>query len=52
MRVACITIIENFLFTSIDDEYSKIGALNCLTAFTVVCPAARATMPWLYDSIR
>lgn len=52
MRTACITIIENMLFTSIDEEYSKIGALHTLTAFTVVSLAARSSMPWLYESIR
>lgn len=52
MRVLCITLMENMIMHSIDDEYSKIGALNCLTALTVVSHHARVTMPWLYESIR
>ena len=52
MRVACITIMENMFTTSIDEEYSKIGVLNCLTALTIVSSSARSTMPWLYESIR
>lgn len=52
MRVACITVIENLCLLSIDNEYSKIGMLHCLTAFTVVSSSARTAMPWLYESIR
>tara|TARA_B100000900_G_C20600052_1_gene725101 strand:+ start:2872 stop:4050 length:1179 start_codon:yes stop_codon:yes gene_type:complete len=52
MRVLCITLMENMIMHSIDDEFSKIGALNCLTALTVVSHHARVTMPWLYESIR
>ena len=52
MRVLCITLMENMIMHSIDEEFSKIGALNCLTALTVVSHHARVTMPWLYESIR
>lgn len=52
MRVACLTVMENMFLMSIDEEYSKIGILQCLTAFTVVSNAARTSMPWLYESIR
>lgn len=52
MRVACITVIENMFIMSIDEEYSKLGVLQCLTALTVVSSGARTSMPWLYESIR
>ena len=52
MRVAVVTIIENMIYASIDEEYSKIGSLHCLTALTVVSPGARATLPWLWESLQ
>lgn len=52
MRIACLTVIENIFLMSIDVEYSKIGILQCLTAFTVVSSSARTSLPWLYESIR
>lgn len=52
MRVLCVTVMENMIMHSIDQEYSKLGALYCLTALTVVSHHARVTMPWLYESVR
>jgi hypothetical protein len=51
MRILAITVMENMIYQSIDEEYSKIGALHCLTALTVVSSHARIAMPWLYESI-
>ena len=51
MRIAAVTIIENLIYASDDEEYSKIGALHCLTALTVVSSGARTTLPWLWESI-
>ena len=51
MRILAITVIENMIYQSIDEEYSKIGALHCLTGLTVVSSNARTAMPWLYESI-
>ena len=52
MRILCVTLMENMIMQGVDEEYSKIGALHCLTSLTVVSHAARVTMPWLYESIR
>ena len=51
MRILSISLMENMIYQSIDEEYSKIGALYCLTALTVVSSSARIAMPWLYESI-
>lgn len=52
MRVAVVTIIENMIYASIDEEYSKLGVLHCLTAFTIVSHPARTTLPWLWESVQ
>jgi hypothetical protein len=52
MRAAVVTIIENMIYASSDDEYSKIGALHCLTALTIVSPQARCALPWLWESVQ
>jgi hypothetical protein len=39
------------VFTGIDTEYRKIGALHILSALTVVSSNARNAIPWLYDTI-
>jgi hypothetical protein len=39
------------VFTGIDIEYRKIGALHVLSALTTVNLEARLAMPWLYDSV-
>ncbi len=51
MRILSISLMENMIYQSIDEEYSKIGAMHCLTALTVVSSNARLALPWLYDSI-
>lgn len=51
IQFVCLTILENFIYTGIDDDHRKIGALHVLSALTIVSPRARQSMPWLYESI-
>lgn len=51
LRRVCLTIMENFVYTGIDDEFRKIGAMHVLAILTHVSPGARESIPWLYDSI-
>ena len=47
----CLTVMEHMVFTGVDDEYRKLGALHVLTALTTVSLPARNSMIWLYESI-
>lgn len=51
LRIICITIIEDMIYTGVDIEYKTIGAFHVLSALTVVNMDARASMPWLYESL-
>jgi len=51
IQFICLTIMENMIYTGVDDEHRKIGALHVLTALTLVSSHARAALPWLYESI-
>ena len=51
LREACITIIENMVYTGEDTDFRKLGALHVLTALTVVSIPARNNMIWLYESL-
>jgi hypothetical protein len=51
IRELCISLVEDLVFTGIDDEYRRLGALHVLTALTLVSSAARGSLPWLYESI-
>jgi hypothetical protein len=51
IQEACLRVFENMVFTGIDIEYRKIGALHVLSALTTVSLEARLAMPWLYDSV-
>ena len=51
LQTICITIIEDMIYTGIDVEYKTIGAFHVLSALTFVNLDARASMPWLYESI-
>jgi len=52
IQEACLIVFENLVFTGIDIEYRKLGAIHALTALTVVSQNARNSMPWLYESIQ
>ena len=43
--------MENMIYSGLNVEYRKIGALHSLTALTMVSIQARQIMPWLYESI-
>jgi len=50
-KIICITIFENFIYTGIDEEHCKLGAMYCLIALTRVSQSARIMLPWLYEAI-
>lgn len=51
VKLACITIMENLIYTGINDDFKQIAALHILTAITHVSEDARNQLPYLYDSI-
>jgi hypothetical protein len=51
IKSACLTIIENLVYSGIDEDHRKIGTLHALTALTLVSRNARNAMPWLYESV-
>ena len=51
VRKACLTVMENIVYTGINDEYKQLGAMHVLRALTMVSGDARASLPWLYESI-
>ena len=51
VRRAAITIMENIIYTGINNEYKQIGALHVLTALTHVSIQAGASLPWLFESV-
>lgn len=50
-RAICLYIIENMVYTGIDVEYQKLGALHVLSVLTIVSMDARRNMMWLYESL-
>lgn len=51
LRRVCLTVMENFVYTGVDEDFRKIGAMHVLTILTHVSLNARDSIPWLYDSI-
>lgn len=51
IKFVCLTIIENMVYSGIDEEFRKLGTLHALSALTIVSNPARMSMPWLYESI-
>ena len=51
IKTACLIVMENMIYSGIDQDCRKIGCLHVLTGLTVVSAPARTAMPWLYDSI-
>jgi hypothetical protein len=45
-----VTIMENFIFKSIDDNNSSLGAMYILTALTLVNSRCAEALPWLYET--
>jgi hypothetical protein len=51
IKKACLIVMENLIYSSVDIECRKISALHVLSCLTIISPAARSAMPWLYESI-
>jgi hypothetical protein len=51
IKEKCIHVMENFVYTGIDDEYRKIGVYYVLSALTVVSLGARMNLYWLYETM-
>lgn len=51
LRRVCLTVMENLVYTGLDEEFRKIGAMHVLTILTHVSLNARNSIPWLYESI-
>ncbi len=51
LRRVCLTVMENLVYTGVDEEFRKIGAMHVLTILTHVSLNARNSIPWLYESI-
>lgn len=51
IRLACLIVMENMIYSGVDIEYCKIGCLHALSALTIVSREARQSMFWLYESV-
>lgn len=51
LRIGCLTVFENMVYTGINDEYRKIGALHVLSTLTLVSYDASRALPWLFESV-
>jgi hypothetical protein len=47
----CVTVMEDMVYTGIDNEFKKLGTLHVLSALTTVSVPARNSMNWLYESL-
>ena len=52
IKSACLIVIENMVYSGINEDYRKIGTLHALSALTSVSSGARMCLPWLYESIQ
>lgn len=52
IKLACLIVIENMVYSGITEDYRKIGTLHALSALTSVSNSARTSLPWLYESIQ
>jgi hypothetical protein len=53
MRISCLSVMENMVYSGIDVEYQRLGALYVLSALTMVSPNARnssALMQSLFEA--
>jgi len=51
LKKTSITIMENLIYTGINEEYKQLGAIIVLTALTTVSNDAREKMPFYYESL-
>jgi hypothetical protein len=50
-RRLCLGAMENMVYSALDIEYRRLGAMHVLSALTVVSLPARTTFLWLYESM-
>jgi hypothetical protein len=46
-----VSVIEDMVCTGVDVEHRTLGAFHILSALTIVSAPARASLPWLYESL-
>ena len=51
IKLACLIVMENMIYSGIDDDHRKIGCLHALSGLTIVSHGARTAIPWLYESV-
>jgi len=51
IKIACLAVIENLVYSGIDEYHKTLGTFHALTALTLVSNEARIAMPWLYESV-
>jgi hypothetical protein len=51
LRRTCLTVMENMIYTGVNDDFKRIGAMHVLTGLTHVSTEARTAIPWLYESV-
>ena len=51
IKTACLIVIENMVYSGINQDYRRIGTLHALSALTMVSFGARMSLPWLYESV-
>ena len=51
IRMLCVSVIEDMIYTGVDTEYRMLGAFHVLSALTIVSMNARNSMMWLYESL-
>jgi hypothetical protein len=51
VKRTCITIMENLVYTGINNDFKQIATLHILTAISHVSDEARNSLPYLYESI-
>ena len=50
LQIACTSAIEILVYTGIDIEQRKLGAIYVLSALTAVSQDARNSVPWLFEA--
>jgi hypothetical protein len=51
IKLACLIVMENMVYSGVDEEYRKIGCFHALSGLTIVSMGARTSMIWLYESV-
>ena len=51
IRLACLIVMENLVYSGIDEDHRKLGCFHALSGLTIVSIGARNAMHWLYESV-